>query len=548
VHSASRTPASSGALRRRYAELLGALFLGIVVFSPQLQAAIDPIKFKALRQQAEFHEQQGEWDKACAIYESILRLDRNPEIQARYQICLRRYWQVRRHSDFSYRKEVLSLDYGQSLRLYTMIRDTLLDNALDRKKADPGKLFQKGLEEFDNALGDPFFLQQYLPAVKPHEIRVFRNFLKKTWLSEAKLTRSQALKQLRDVALAAQNVLQLNCNVVLMEFACGACYALDDYTLYLTPNQLRELCDSLRGEYAGVGLTFRVNDNKLVINEIIPYSPAGEVNNPPLAKDDQVVSIDKKPSAQMTPETAQELLEGPVGGTVELEVYSPAMPMRIVTLRRRTMFVPSVSYHMKNDRVGYLHVACFQDTTVQEIEDALAALAKADMKALILDIRSNGGGLFEAAIDVARRFLATGIIASTQNSDPKFSTVFHARNPHALTLPLVVLIDGDTASAAEVLAGALKDNKRGRLVGQTTFGKGCTQCILKLPAAPGGVPTGGMRLTVARFFSPEGLPYTGRGVVPHVPAERLLMGSMSGPDQQMDAAMLEAQRLLDAAR
>src|SRR5207302_8267350 len=135
-----------------------------------------------------------------------------------------------------------------------------------------------------------------------------------------------------------------------------------------------------------------------------------------------------------------------------------------------------------------------------------------------------------------------------QHSDPKYNAVYQARNPGALAIPLVVLIDGGTASAAEVLAGAIKDNKRGRLIGQTTFGKGCTQCILKLPPTPGGVPTGGMRLTVARFFSPEGLPYSGRGVVPHIPAEILLMGSLHGLDQQMEAALLECQRLLDGTR
>lgn len=507
---------------------------------------MEPIQAKGLRQQAEMHEHQAEWEKACLIYEALLRLERTADVQERYQICLRHYWQVRRHADLSYRKEVLSLDYAQTLRLYTTIRDTLLDNALDKKKTDAGKLFRKGLEEFDNALGDPFFIQQYLPTVKPHEIRIFRNFLKKTWAADEKLTRSQALKHLREVALAAQNVLQLPCNVVLMEFACGACYALDEYTIYLTPSQLRDLCDSLRGEFAGVGLTLGLNDNKLVISEVIPYSPAGEINNPPLAKDDQVISIDSKPVGSLTADAAQELLEGPIGSSVDVEVYSPGMPIRTLALRRRAMFMPSVTYHLKNERVGYLHIACFQDTTVQEIEDALAVMGKMGMKALILDIRSNSGGLFEVAIEVARRFLSTGVIASTQNSDPRFSTVYQARNPNALTIPLVVMIDGDTASAAEVLAGALKDNKRGRLVGQTTFGKGCTQCVLKLPAAPGSIPTGGMRLTVARFFSPDGLPYSGRGVVPHIQAGPFLMGSMNGLDQQMDAALLESQRLLEA--
>jgi len=169
------------------------------------------------------------------------------------------------------------------------------------------------------------------------------------------------------------------------------------------------------------------------------------------------------------------------------------------------------------------------------------------MRALILDLRGNGGGLFEAAIDTARRFLTQGIIASTQSVDSRYSTIYQSRNPAAFSLPLVVLIDGETASAAEVVAGALKENRRGRLVGQTTFGKGCTQTVFRLPPAPGGVPTGGLRITVARFFSPTGSPYAGRGVAPHVPVERLAM-SDKDPDPQLEEARVEAQRLLSTPR
>jgi len=436
----------------------------LLIFAGPARAGIDPVKYKVLRLQAELHELQGDWDKACLVYETILRLDRAlPEIQERYQSALRRAWQVQRHTDYAYRKEVLSLDYAQSLRLYTMIRDTLLDNALDKRKADPGQLLRKGLDELDKALALPIFVQQYLADAKPAQIRVFRELLKKTWTAAEKISAPNALKSVRELGLAAQNLLQLSPSVVFMELACGACYAIDEYTLYLTPTQLRELCDSLRGE-------------------------ASEDNPAPR--------------------------------------------------------LPSVAFQMKSEHVGYIQIGRFQDSTVQEVDEALGALNKDGMKTLILDLRGNHGGLFESAIDVARRFLATGVIASTQYSDPKYNAVYQARNPGAVAVPLVVLIDGGTASAAEVLAGAIKDNKRGRLIGQTTFGKGCTQCILKLPPAPGGVPTGGMRLTVARFFSPLGQPYSGRGILPHVAIE-CDPSAFAGPfDTQLDAAMIEMERFL----
>jgi carboxyl-terminal processing protease len=238
---------------------------------------------------------------------------------------------------------------------------------------------------------------------------------------------------------------------------------------------------------------------------------AAKHNNPTLNTGDMVLSIDKKPAAMLAPDAALDLVLGQAGTIVELEIYQSGMQWTVKLLRQAT-FLPSVQAEMRTDNVGYLQISSFQESTVREVDDALAnELSKA--KSLILDLRGNSGGLFESAIEVARRFIANGIITFTHNTDPKLNTVYHARNPNALDLPLIVLIDGDTASAAEVLAGALKDHKRGRLVGQTTFGKGCTQCILKLPAE-GNVPTGGLRLTVARFFSPDGLPYTGRGVVP----------------------------------
>lgn len=419
-------------------------------------------KVQSLLQKARDHESRAEWDRACDLYEAALRLDRSHvAAKNQYQLCLRRYWQARRHRDMTFRKDVLSIDYGQALRLYGIMRDTLLENGLDKKKLDPGKLFRKGLEEFDAALADPYFRDQYLITSSPEEVRKFRDYLVKTWSVGGPLTKAQAYKRLREVALAAQTHLKLNCTVTILEFTCGACYALDEYTLYLTPSQLRELVDSLRG---GDG--------------------------------------DSSPSV--------------------------------------------TSQWLEEEETGYVRIHSFRESTPLEVDAAINALLMRGMKGLILDLRGNDGGLFDVAIDIAQRFLPSGIITSTENIDPSLSKVYEARNPGALALPMVVLIDTETASAAEVLAGALKDHKRARLVGLTTFGKGCTQCLLRFPDAPGGTATGGMRLTVSRFFSPEGVSYTGRGVSPHVHITRDAMGGSmmgGGEDGQVRAALLEMERL-----
>jgi carboxyl-terminal processing protease len=516
--------------------------LGLLTLPSPTQASLLPGQLRELRLQAELHEQQADWEKACEAYEAILRLDRNlRDIKSRYQHCLRRCFQARRHRDSSFRKEVLSLDYGQALRLYDVIVDALLDNGLERKRIGPGELFRKGMEELHWALESPEFCQAHLPAARGTDIRDFQRLLKKTWGGHPDFSRDDARKQVREVALAASSILQLNVTTVIMEFTCGACYALDDYTAYLTPTELRILCDSLKGETGGVGLVLGPRDGKLFINEVQALGPAAEVM--PSLLNGQIINIDKKPAEQFTVEAAQQALDGATGSVLELVVSFPGMPPRTVNLQRRPVPLPSVRSYMLTETIGYVQIGCFQESTLRELDQALLGLP--NMKGLVLDLRGNGGGLFETAIDAARRFLPQGIIASTQNSDSRYNTVYQSRNPAALTLSLVVLIDGDTASAAEVLAGALKENRRGRLVGQTTFGKGCTQTVFRLPPATGGIATGGLRITVARFFSPTGSPYAGRGVTPHLLVERL-PASEDGNDPQLEAARFEAQRLLNA--
>ncbi len=364
----------------------------------------------------------------------------------------------------------------------------------------------------------------------------------KTWGAINPTNRKEAANLVCEIALAAQAHLRVGASVVIMEFTCGSCYALDEYTVYLTPSQLRDLFTSLRGPMAGVGVTLMLQDNKVLIQQVDFGSPAARAA---LNMNDQVLSIDKKAIASLPLEMAAALLEGPPGSVVEIEVLSLTMGMRTVSLRREALVLPSVrQYRMMADgTTGYIELIAFQDSTPKEVDDAVARLTESGMKALILDLRGNGGGMFEAAVDVARRFLSSGVIATKRHLDEKLNlitTLCEAKNPAPLTVPLVVLTDNDTASAAEVLAGALKENNRATLVGQPTYGKGCTQFVLKLPDFKGGLPAGGMRLTVAKVFSPKGLPYTGRGVLPDINVDAM----SSGFDGPLNAAQLEAQRLV----
>jgi carboxyl-terminal processing protease len=502
---------------------------------------------KALLSQAEQFERQGDWERAADKYEEILRLNRNQAgIKDRYNHCVRRYFQVLRLRDASYRKEVLSLNINQAMRLYEIVLHNLLHNTMDKDKVNAGQLFRKGLEEYRLALASSDFCFDHLGGLRPQHTVKFRKMIHEAYPERTAMTFDKAVAAVLDVAMKSTNTFpEVNATTVVMEFVCGACYALDDYTVYLTPRQLRELCDTLKGRYVGVGIRLKYEDNKLLIGDILADSPAAEVM-PKLAIDDQVLTIDGKSTVGMPLEIATGMLEGDNGTTVQLAVGSPKnQDVRVIELRRRPIFVPSVSYDVLENDIGYIKIHFFQESTLQEFEMKLMELSKTNAKALILDLRGNPGGLLDVAIDIARRFIPNGnIIVSTVHHDPKQSMTYRSQNSMPLAVPLVVLVDADTASAAEVLAGALKENKRARLVGQTTYGKGCSQGLLKLPEqgalrAPPvpamGVGTGAIRITIARFFSPSGQPYSGRGVEPDILAD---------DDMQLYYAREEALRLL----
>ena len=430
--------------------LIRVLLAAIVAVSPAIVVA-GQNAVRELIERAERHEKAGEWDKAYAVYDEIIKSHRGlAGIKDRQLNILRRFWQEQRHADLGYRKEVLSLDYSQALKLHGLIADAILDASMQKTKVRPGQLLRKGIEELEAALADRGFAASYLVEAKPEAVAEFRAFLKAKNVAALGLNRDECRKTLREIALAGQSTLQLKPVVSVMELACGACYALDEYTAYLTPQQYRELADSLK-----------------------------------------------------------------------------VAPM---------LFANTVQFGMKIPELGYMQITMFNESTAMEVDDAFVQMNKGGLKGLILDLRGTPGGLFESSVEVARRFLANGVIASTENYDPKQSLVYQSRNPAAWTVPLVVLVDGDTASAAEVLAGALKENGRARLIGQPTFGKGSTQGLIKLPDALGGVPTGGLRLTIARFFSPKGVPYAGQGIIPDLLVER------SMDDFQLAEAITELQR------
>jgi carboxyl-terminal processing protease len=469
-------------------------------------------------------EREGKWLQACLLYEKLLKEDRTQaEAREGYQRCLRHLQQLRRHRDPSFAK-LLGRKPAEALDVYEEVLGELQKKYIDKSKTGLTQLFRQGVEELRFALEDEVFQAEQLAGVGLEVLKQFRVRLESWRLREIANLR-EARDQVFEIALEAKNSpLRLNPTAVVLEFVCGACNALDEYTSYLTPSWLRDVQLALRGNAVGVGLELEAVDQKLLVAQVVPNSSAAALGLKPR---DRIARIGGKPVDEMPADIAQARLQGEAGTTVEVEIVSVGdLVPRVVKLVRQPANVPSVIDAKLMDGIGYLRIAGFQESTVQEIKEAVLQFQMAGLKALIIDLRGNGGGVFKSAVLVAELFIGDGVIVRTRSRLTEHNRVYQANNPSAWPFPLVVLIDGDTASASEVLAGALKERRGATLVGQTTFGKGLIQAVIPLESLPAGI-----RITVARFYSPSNVPYHGLGVSPH-----LVVPQQPGMDNQRDAA------------
>ena len=242
------------------------------------------------------------------------------------------------------------------------------------------------------------------------------------------------------------------------------------------------------------------------------------------------------------------VLEFISGACNSLDEYTAYLSPAELALEMHSASEPSVvDANILKDGIGYFRISHFRDTTAEEVDAAIIALkatpqAMMGLRALIIDLRGNPGGLFTAAVQVAERFVPDGVIVSTQGQLDEFNKVLNAGNRmNVIDLPLVVLVDGGTASAAEMLAGAFRDHQRATLVGTTTYGKGSIQRVLQFQTAEevdengkAKPRTGGIRITLARFFTPNGQAINGAGVNPQIVEEDKM--------QQLSLALEQASR------
>ena len=313
----------------------------------------------------------------------------------------------------------------------------------------------------------------------------------------------------------------------------GLLSALDDpYTEYYSAEELEELMQDTEGIYFGIGAYVGLDSLTSLpkISGVIGNSPAEEAD---LRPNDLVYEVDGTSTYGLTLTEAVNLIRGPEGTQVELTIVREGAGDYLhVTLTRRKVETPTVEYEMLEDDMSLISVSEFDDVTVDQFADALATVKGSGAKGIILDLRGNPGGSLSAVVSMCRMILPEGMIVYTEDKSGKRSE-YTCDGSRKLTLPLVVLVDMNSASAAEIMAGAIQDHGLGTLVGTTTFGKGIVQQIV--PFKDGSA----VKITISAYFTPSGKNIHGIGIVPDVECEfdgEAYYGSEDHPDNQLEKA------------
>ncbi|MCI9336335.1 MAG: S41 family peptidase [Lachnospiraceae bacterium] len=313
----------------------------------------------------------------------------------------------------------------------------------------------------------------------------------------------------------------------------GMLQALDDpYSEYYTAEELTELMEQTEGIYYGIGAYVGQDTATGLpkISGVIAGAPAEEVD---LRANDLIYEVDGVSTYGLSLTEAVSLIKGPENTDVTLTIVREGEADYLeVKVTRRKVETPTVEYQMLEDGMAYIQLTEFDDVSVKQFENALADVRKAGMKGMILDLRANPGGSLSAVVDMARMILPEGMIVYTEDKSGKRSE-YTCDGKKELDVPLVVLVDMNSASAAEIMAGAIKDYELGTLVGTTTFGKGIVQQII--PFRDGSA----VKVTISAYYTPKGNNIHGLGIEPDVVCEfdgEAYYGSEKRLDNQLEKA------------
>ena len=485
-------------------------------------------------------ESEQRWGEAVTLYEEALR--ENPhdrDLAARHELAKIHYDLGRRYHDTSYIRSITSLDQREAMALYGEVLSKIQSHYVS--EPDWAAVVRRGTAGLEVALGEAAFTRQAAVNLSRPEIDAFRQQLVARMQTLSIQNRQQAIDAVNVAVGLARGQLHLPPANVVLEYACGATGCLDEYSAYLTGDQLNDVYSQIEGNFVGLGIELKAQDRALLIVKVITGSPADKAG---LKAQDRILAVGNRSTADLSTDQAADLLQGTEGSVVELTLQSAGADPRHLAVRRQHVDVPSVDDVKMIDRergIGYLKLTCFQKTTSRDLDAALFRLRSEGMRSLIMDLRGNPGGLLTASVEVVDKFVTDGVIVSTRGRSSLEDYNYTAHKAGTWDVTLAVLIDGDSASASEIFAGAIKDHHRGEIIGQRSYGKGSVQGIFPLSVAGAGV-----RLTTAKFYSPSGAAISKVGVEPTIkvptihrvakPVDELASNAVA-PDDVLNAAL-----------
>jgi carboxyl-terminal processing protease len=455
-------------------------------------------------------EQEHRWADALVHYEDALRkYPGRSELEQRLAVARTHLDIARRYGDHSFVSSLTTLDEQQALDLYAEVLEKVEAYFVD--EPDWEQLVERGIANLRIATTEPAFVDRYPQPVSTDYMQSFSSAWKNRVISRSIQSRQQACDAAVTAAHLAARYLGVPVQVTILEFTCGAVSSLDHYSAYLTGDQLDEVFSQIEGNFVGLGIELKPTSDSLLIVSVIPNGPAEMAG---LLAGDRILEVDGQAVRAVTADTAADMLKGPELSFVEVLIQSPRQEPRRVRIQRRQVEVPSIQDSQIVDSqngIAYFKLVAFQKTTSRDMDAALWQLHRQGMRVLIIDLRDNPGGLLNAAVDVADKFLSEGTIVSTRGRRAGEDFDYRAHQVGTWRVPLIVLINHDSASASEILAGAIQDHRRGTIVGETSYGKGSVQGIFPLSRFKSGI-----RLTTAKFYSPNGRPISHHGIGPNL--------------------------------